>query len=148
MSKFELTINGPDLSFHREIDEEGLGRVMAALLLKNEHTGFVTPGAAPPTEQVATRPKVSIGEFMRESGTRSNAERIAAIALYLRDFVGQETFRREDLAPWFKKAGFPVPKNVWRDVTKAVKQRMIAEDHSDKGAFYLTQTGEEHLDQE
>lgn len=145
MSNYRLSITGPDFQFERELDEITVARVITAVLLPAEKTPVAARALLDDNAPSPPRPKVSVGEFVRRTGASSNAERVAVIGLYLRDYLGQPGFRREELPGWFQKAGLPTPKNMWRDVAKAVKQQLIAEDHSAEGSYYLTLTGEEQL---
>ena len=88
---------------------------------------------------------MAIGEFLADLNIDNNADRIAAIALYLKEQLDQPLISRDELPSWFQRAGETIPKNLVRDLTTAIKQKVVAEDHTSAGHYYITGTGEKKL---
>jgi hypothetical protein len=83
----------------------------------------------------------SIGEFLSELRATNNAEKIAAIALYLQEHFGRQRVQKSEIIDSFATAGEAAPRNPTRDFQGAVTRRLIAEDPNKRGHYYVTQTG-------
>jgi hypothetical protein len=134
---FKITVEGPGISIAREVAESVLPRLMALLVIPDS-AGVAEPHIG---RQGGSVSATSIGEFLSELNIRSNPERIAGVALFLRETMGRDTVSKDDLPTWFQRAGQPAPKNIHRDIKDAVAQRLIAEDHAHAGEFLVTDTG-------
>lgn len=101
------------------------------------------PPAVPVGHQRARRSegKVAVGEFLSGLHATNNPEKIAGIALYVRDHLGQDRVQKAEILDWFATAGEPAPRNLTRDLQNAITKRLIAEDHAKRGYYYVTQTG-------
>ena len=49
---------------------------------------------------------------MAELNINNNVERIAAVALYLKDVQGSNRIDKDEITDWFQKAGLATPKNL------------------------------------
>jgi hypothetical protein len=135
---FKVKVQGPGISIEREVAEMALARLLPLLLLPDSP---MTPEDLPSSSDQRTASNITIGEFLSDLNIRSNPERIAGIALFLREALDRETVARDELPAWFQRAGQPAPKNLIRDVKAAVAQRLIAEDHARGGEYLVTETG-------
>lgn len=139
LEPFRLTLAGPGVSIDKEVTQE-----VALAVLQVALGGRVAPsGGSAASAPDSTGPRLSLREFIDLVGVRSNPEKIAAFAAYLRDHAGQEDVARDDIKSCFKSAGEPMPGNFPRDFAGAVQAGLIAEDPKKPGRFYLTRKGEE-----
>lgn len=147
---YTVHLKGPGIEVQREVDEGKVLQIMAIVL--NSVTSSPELDRGTPTARIAERkssgssdqaeqPDVSIGEFLAELSISSNLERIAGIALYAKEKLGRSRITKDDALTWFQKAGEPAPKNIHRDFRKAIEQKILAEDHTESGQYYLTATG-------
>ncbi|MDP9200534.1 MAG: hypothetical protein M3P26_01195 [Gemmatimonadota bacterium] len=88
---------------------------------------------------------VTIGEFISDLNVKNNAERIAAIALFMDEQQDQRLVPKEDFPSWFQRSGEAPPKNLIRDLQTAVARRLVSEDHSKAGYYFVTKTGTDLL---
>lgn len=135
---FKVAISGPGISIEREVEEGVIPRLVAILV------GGTSPAGSDSAASSAARESSSgttIAEFLADLNISGNAERIAGIALFLRDVLKRNRVRRDELAEWFQRAGEPAPRNLPRDIRSAVTQRLIAEDHARTGEYLVTETG-------
>lgn len=151
---FKVSIKGPGMDVEKDVSEDKALQVLSVAFsaspqAPDAHVPRTEPEKSTPTDTKRdVQPKQSalaIGEFMSELKIDNNPERIAAIALYLKEQLDQQFITRDELPGWFQKAGEAAPKNITRDVAAAVKQRVIAEDHNNSGQYYVTGTGEKKL---
>src|SRR5690625_265587 len=155
---FNVHISGEGIQVTREIGQDRLLRVLAAVLGDAE----ITPRfQARPDEHTVGGPRTvhvqndaatmadapSIGEFLDELNISKNPERIAGIILYLKEHHSVQSVNRGELPQWFKRAGAPVPKNMPRDLNNAVKAKLISEDPDAADNYFVTATGERFLRQ-
>jgi hypothetical protein len=82
---------------------------------------------------------------MSELVINSNDERIAAIALYLREIDHQSQVTKEELPGWFQRAGEAAPANPTRDLKRAVSNKLLAEDTNTADSYYVISTGANKL---
>lgn len=137
---YSLTLEGNGVTVKRDVPES-VARTITALVM-----GGATPSSAPgiPAAGVTALPgagRQSIREYLNEVGPKRNADTITAIAAYLKE-MGQETFTRDQVKDYFRKAGEPIPGNYNRDFTDALATGWIAEDHTNAGNYYITASGE------
>lgn len=142
---YEVTVKGEGVDMAKEVEEEKALAVLSILM------GVRAPALASAGNRPApgghaggagSPPDLTIGEFVAESVVSTNPERIAAIAMYLRDYRGEPTVEQKDIPALFQQAGESPPKNPSRDMTKAVGKRLMAEDANKPGHFRVTRTGE------
>lgn len=156
---YQVTIEGEGTRIERRIDQHQLLRVLSVVLGTGgggvAESGALGGASGPsPSAGSASATAVSargrqgdqtIGEFLSGCNAGSNAERIAGIAMYLQEYLGDESVSKDALPTWFRKAGLPIPKNLPRDLAAAVKKNLIAEEHDQDGLYYVTGTGKHHL---
>lgn len=164
MDKFKLTLEGEGLSLDREIDSITALAVMNIVMGRKESSApaslveqgapptaipSVVEGAGPPkaeTHQYDMQDKpISLREFVIRLQPKTNAQRILSIAQFLSEHQGLSRFKRDDIKPKFPSIGEPLPKNYSRDFQTALDKGWIAEDHGEKGSFYVTRTGETQI---
>jgi len=85
--------------------------------------------------------RISLREFLEESGAKRNPDKIITIAEYLFKFEETEVFTREDIRGRYRLAGEATPANFPRDFAWAVRNGWVAEDAKSPGSFYVTQKG-------
>lgn len=141
---FIVTVAGPGLEMKREVDrvaalkliESLLGGSRAGTLAVEGPSQRSTPAAALPQ-----RPSITMGEFLSAAGAGSNAEKIAAIAHYYRNHLGREGLPKDEILRAFQTAGEAPPKNLSRDLQRAVSKRLVAADTVRDDLYYITNTG-------
>lgn len=155
---YRVTVEGEGTRIEREIGQEQLLRVLAVILggagaplhhpvgggvaAEAGSAGTSTPAASP----ARSRPTdLTVGEFLNGCNAAGNAERIAGIAMYLEEQLGEGSVSKDVLPTWFRKAGYAIPKNLSRDISTAVKKNLIAEEHDQAGQYFVTVTGKQHL---
>lgn len=139
----------------RDVQEEVALSILSIAL--GNKSGFVQTERTAKTEDTSTGDEkstpssreatsdVSIGEFMADLKIDNNIDRITAVALYLKDELDRSRMEKDEINDWFQKAGHAAPKNLSRDINSAVKKRLIAEDNSNSGRYFVTATGEKAL---
>lgn len=145
---YQLTIEGDNFSFQREINDQQLINVMSEALgqsTPSQRGGHTPVGASPAKSRHNGAGQVSVGEFLEELSIKNNSERIAGILFYLKEHEGLETVNRAQIPGWFQKAGQPPPKNFPRDLNKAVSTSIISEDLGKAGHYYVTTKGKKLL---
>lgn len=148
---FKVTVQGPDINVTREVSEGlalrivslaiGSGSESAAPERSATTESSTSPNAVAPAQSGQEATPESVGEFMSELNINGNSERIAAIALYLRDTKGQPQVTKEELPEWFQRAGEVAPGNLTRDLKKAISDKLLAEDTNTEDSYYVTSTG-------
>lgn len=93
------------------------------------------------------RPALTIGEFVRDSEPKRHPDRITAIAVYLREYRGQDVFSPADIVEGFEEAGEPAPGNISRDLKWAVSNKWIAPKSDVRGGYFVTNSGMEAVAQ-
>lgn len=150
---YKITIEGPETKVSRAVDEEVANSILTQLL--GGGSPFTSTGQGTSTkntregnkesESSQTPNSVPVNEFMAGLNIDNNVDRIAAVALYLRDQLGQRSMNKDEIANWFQKSGQAAPKNLPRDIQSAVKKNLIAEDNNEGGQYFVTNTGENAL---
>jgi hypothetical protein len=139
--EFSLSLKGAGISIEKTVDKHTALVVMSAVLggaaVTARTAATNTPGKTSASE---SRPPMSVGEFLEESGATKNHERIAAVGLFLREHRGQEHFTSEHVRNALKAARQELPRNLSRDLSRTVKARWI-EPLGSGGQFYVTSTG-------
>lgn len=140
---YSVRVTGPGLEMTKAVDQHVALRVLNVVFggAQPSASGHVSPRDVPDPQA----PELTVGEFLSELTIRNNQDRIAGIALYLREYLGEDRVPRDDLLAWFERAGEPAPKNLNRDLSQAVRKKLVAEDHQRPGEFFVTSTGEDRV---
>lgn len=141
-AKVKLTLKGAGLALERTIDAAVAARVIQLVLHGEPASGSAH---ALSSNDVYRGPRLSFREFLDRVQPKSNSEKIAAFAGYLRDHVGQEDASKDEIKACFRTAGDSLPGNFHRDFQNTVQSGWIAEDPAKPGRFYLTRKGEEFV---
>lgn len=142
--EYDLKLTGAGISIARKISQDVALQIIAAIMggVPPSHVAQThAPQQVVPEAKPATGRTVAIREFLNQSGAKRNPDKITAIAIYLRSHLNRETFSRDDIKGWFRKAGEPVPANYSRDFSAALSTGWIAEDHTTSGEYYVTNSG-------
>lgn len=152
---FIITIDSDNdddkMSFKSRVDGATMAKVMQMIYAGQDGRYEVSPPAVDKTttsedgSPVEGRPELSFAEFLDEVAPENNFQRIAAIALYRRDYLGEDLVTRDELPRWFQKAGRPAPKNISRDIRWALKRGLVAEDPQQDDHYYVTKKGVDRL---
>lgn len=136
-----LRLTGPGIDVGRTVDEGTALRVVSLAM-----SSRVMGSSKSSTDQLQSHglESTTVAEFLAQTSASNNAERIAAIALYLRDHLKREALPREEVLLWFQKAGLQPPRNVSRDVTKAIQAGLIIEGHPGD-RYQVTRSGKERI---
>ncbi len=141
--EFTISVQGPGVSVEQKVTREVANRAVLLVL------GGVTPRTADlprgegPASEGVDDPSPSIGEFFTAHNAKRNIEKIAAIAQFLKQHSGKNSFGRSDLVAQFELASEPPPKNLSRDIDWAVKVGWIAPQSDDPDKYYVTRSGRE-----
>lgn len=105
------------------------------------------PGEAMRNVQAKTDANGSSGsdktlrQFARSLGLSNTAERIAAIAFYVKQFEEKPAFAPKEMATWFSQCGFEVPAQMNVAVHNAGKHQRFVENEG-HGIWKITRAGE------
>jgi hypothetical protein len=156
---YHLVLKGNGVMIDRMVDAQVAGAIARLAFggVATEAIQAPDPRSAVPVaaDRLAERSGVSVipGQrlSLREYLQRSAVDRgihgkILAVGRYMRDHESQSDFSREDIRSRFRTAGEPQPANFHRDFQKAVREGWVAEDHQNRGRFYVTRTGDEEID--
>lgn len=152
---FTVTIRGDSeddkMTFESRVDGVTMSRVMQVIYAGQNggsevlNSDVETDTLSRTPVSVGGRPDLSFAEFLDEVQPGNNFQRIAAIALYRRDYLGEDSVSRDELPKWFQKAGRPAPKNIARDIRWALKRGLVAEDPEQDDLYYVTKKGVDEL---
>lgn len=149
---YKLTLKGGGLSIEREVDEPTALQILATVMGGTTSPPRVTSagsGAAHAADISRPRPRVagqlSLREHMDEFDPKRNPDKILAIAAYLADTKGAETFTPDDVKKAFRSASEPVPGNYSRDWRWTVSNGWIAQADGLPGEYYVTSKGRDAL---
>ncbi len=136
--KFSLNLKGEGISIEKEVDKRTALAIVAAVMGGN---GVPVAGtAAYPSERSSFNPAKSLREFLIETAPTTNNERIATIGFFLHEHKSKETFSKDDIEAGFRSAREQLPKNLRRDLGRAVGAGWI-EEVGQKGHYHVTNTG-------
>jgi hypothetical protein len=131
------------------VDEATAFQILAAVM-GGAALSRVTARGAHAVDLPRPRPtageRLSLREHMDEFEPKRNPDKILAIAAYLVDMGGMETFTPDDVKKQFRDAAEPVPANYPRDWGWAVSNRWLAK-ADEPGEFYITMRGRDALAQ-
>jgi hypothetical protein len=150
---YKLSLKGGGLTVDREVDEATAFQILAVVMggatLPRAKSGGTASAHAP--DLTPSRPsaagRLSLREHMDEFDPKRNPDKILAIAAYLVDTRGMETFTPDDVKKEFRNAAERVPANYSRDWTWTVSNGWIAKADDEPGEFYITLKGSEALSQ-
>jgi hypothetical protein len=141
---YELKLTGNGVTIERTVPS-GVARAVVALVMGGSPAAsgsFRSPSRPLGSPAAATvEPGQSVGEFITEVEAKRNPDKIAAIAVYLADAQGLQTFTRDEVRSMFQLAGEPLPGNFHRDFSWTVTNKWLGEQHGTPGAYYVTKTG-------
>ncbi|MCF6110013.1 hypothetical protein [Mesorhizobium muleiense] len=158
-ARYDVSVAGDGLSIKRSVDTN-VALAIVQLIMGGNPMFAPAPevgseaflprpqaGAAitPATAARPTPGRMSVRNFMDESGAKLISAKIVAIGAYLRDQEGQTEFSREDVQAQFRSARETLPTNLPRDFQNAIRQGWIAEDPRSKNQFYVTDVGDSAL---
>ncbi len=136
-----ITIEGEGLSLTKKTNLQKVGQIISFL-------GFdqtFSPGNAAVS---ATLPQISgpnrgpARDVISTSEAKTYAQKITALALYLRDTAGQDIFMPQEIRTLLKKMG-DEPKNFTRDLNSAIELQYIVCVDATTEQYELTGKGEE-----
>jgi hypothetical protein len=142
---YDLTLKGDGISIDRPVSADIAVQIMSLAM------GGSAANPAPSSPRVSAVPQresgptMAIREFLNDVGAKRNPDKIIAMAIYLRDHQGRDSFSRDDVKGLFRKAGEAIPANYSRDFGLALSSGWIAEDHETSGQYYVTKSGDETL---
>lgn len=139
MSEVKITIEGEGLSLTKNTTLQKAGQIISFLGYEQGQMGVdSTPVIQPGLLARRSQPK----DIIFSSNAKTYPQKIAALAKYLRDQLGQNTFSPQELKVLFKKMG-DEPKNFTRDFNKALLEfQYIFCVDSSKEQYELTDTGD------
>lgn len=146
MNPIEVIIKGSGLTYQGQTTLTKAAQVIAFL---NTESELVTTETVLVTNDMSnfalesSKPKISPRQALIDSGARSNSEKIAAFAHYLK-LTQNQVATVSDLKLLFSKSGEPVPKNFARDLKDAVRSNYVYE--SEKNEYELTEYGHEAVE--
>ncbi|HEY2355082.1 MAG TPA: hypothetical protein VGH79_09325 [Gaiellaceae bacterium] len=149
---FRVSVSGEGIALDRSIDRDAALQILSIAMGGAAPASPSVPGGPIASTPITTAGasggtggRLSLREFLNEVEAKRNPDKILAIGKYLQAQRGQETFSAADVKGQFKNAGEALPGNFPRDWTWAVTNGWIAEDHSARGTFYVTDTGDAAL---
>ena len=83
--------------------------------------------------------------FLSQMPTRTNDEKIAAFALFMAEHGDPTHVSRAKLPNCFHAAGFTIPRNLMRDVRKAIEKGWVEEQPDGSELYRITEAGTAHL---
>ena len=152
---FNLKLDGNGISIDRPVDTSTAWRILTVVM---EADGAPAPAAGAPllmgsggvpdpspglsdTGPGSARVERSLREFLDEHEPGRNVETIVAIAAYLEEQRGEQSFNREDIKKAFREASEALPGNFGRDFNWARKTGWIANMEGRRGEYYVTDSG-------
>jgi hypothetical protein len=142
--EYKVAVVGPGIKVEKPVEESKALSVLQ-VIMSNAPASSV-PGhsvSAAGTPVVGRGQRLSLREFLEDSGAKNNPAKIVVMGRFLRDLEGQSDFSREEIKARFRSAGEPLPGNLPRDFTAAIASAWIAEDPSNVGRYYVTRKGDE-----
>ncbi|MCI4330267.1 MAG: hypothetical protein L3K19_00250 [Thermoplasmata archaeon] len=140
--EFEVIIRGPGVSVERKVGRLTAQRAVVVIL--GDGTTELPPMSPSPTQlgpETIEGDSPSLREYWTRLRLDSNPAKIAAIGAHSRAYHRKPTFSRDDLRAAFVSAGEPMPRNLPRDIKKAVRAGYIAPSPGNDAGYYVTATG-------
>lgn len=140
---YKLKLEGDGVTVNREIPETVALEILAAVM-----GGSPTPraGRVPARGGSAGRGP-SLREHFDDVEPKRNPDKILAIAYFLKEQRGVDSFSPDDIKREFKGAGEPVPGNWARDWRWTIQNGWIAADSEDPESFWVTGKGEKAVEE-
>lgn len=135
----KITIEGGGLSLVRFTTLHKAGQIISFLGM--EQAEHQSPQA---TQFALTERKRQAKDLIVESGAKTYPQKIVALAKYIHDQMGQETFTPQEVRSLFKKMG-DEPKNFTRDLKEALERQYIVCVDSSSDLYSITDKGEEAI---
>jgi hypothetical protein len=139
----ELEVSGPEDFVMKQIDA-----------FKKEREKIVAPiASSQKTEKVAgiflTDKKLSVNQFFRKIGTKTDVDRTLAAGYYLEKFDKYESFTAGEIRGTIRNAKINPPNNTNDSINSNIKKGLImtAGDKDGKRAFVLTTDGEDVINE-
>lgn len=136
-SKITLTLTGKTLSYKKEIDEYTASQIVALCAGAGAEKDLKV---ASPTKRAGTD-RESAAEYINRHTPKRNPDKILTLAGYIVDTYQKDSFQPNEIKNLFRDAGEVLPANFNRDFRWAVSNAWIAQDHTKKGNYYITNTG-------
>ncbi len=142
----KITIEGEGLHYSGETTLHKAAQIIAfmgteQINLQNSETGTTTSSSLIVTPPSAVQINMTPRQFINEATAKTNVQKIAVIAKYLKD-RNREVFVRSEIVEEFRRAGEISPKNIGRDIKETVIAGYICESPDQTGEYYLTNEGE------
>jgi hypothetical protein len=147
MQTVKIIISSDTLNYQGEASITKAAQVIAFLSAEESEVvsaPFATERAPQEYALLERTPKISPRQMLTDSEAKSNSEKIAVFAYYLKTQQGKETAAIQEMRTLFAKAGEPVPKNFSRDLKEAVRANFIFE--VSDGEYELTEFGIESIE--
>lgn len=158
--EYTIKIDGPGLSFEHIVNEKIAKQMMVAVLTgdniqpnisqsnaKKFHDSSKTEELPEDSTISNAQPELSLREFLSQKEASRNPDKIAAIALYLKQYRKRNLFSKSDIIEGFEMAAEPVPANISRDLRWTLKNGWIAPKTGDNDLYYITSTGQNVVEQ-
>jgi len=150
---YRIRIVKPDFEFEAEGN-----KAFVMDMLKRFEGGVPTSGTSSKTEKKrpakdlhkTTGKPLSVGEFIRQVGTKKHTESVLAFGYYLEKYTGANEFTAADINSCYYDAKMEVSNTSQMIIHNIRSQRMMEakKKRGDKGrkAYVLTRTGEEFIE--
>ena len=142
-SRVKVTIEGVGMSFSREVDVELAPRIIAICVGQDDkaHEALKRTPDFPSLSSLQGRRKDSVAEYVSRFTLRRHPDKILALAGYVKEVLGRESFQAGEIKSLFREAGEISPANFSRDFRWVQNSGWIANDPQLKGTYFITNTG-------
>lgn len=137
MSEVKITIEGEGLSLTKYTTLQKAGQIISFLGYDTERSNA---GSSTDVSSVLLTKQSQPRDLIFTSGAKTYPQKIAVLAKYLYDQLGQSSFSPDELRIYFKKMG-DEPKNFLRDLKKAVELQYIVLSNEGNNQYELTDKG-------
>jgi hypothetical protein len=136
---FSVKLTGDGIQLERNIDQATALEILAVVMGRSAGSRTQERGeSASATRRSTAR---SIREYLDEIEAVRNPDKILGIANFLISEHGYKRVTSADIKNAFPSAGETVPANFPRDLRWAVTNGWLGEDPTQRGAYYVTETG-------
>ncbi|MEV7633167.1 hypothetical protein AB0N64_12245 [Microbacterium sp. NPDC089318] len=90
--------------------------------------------------------RMTLGEFLDDSGAKTFPQKICATGFYLTDIKGAKDFNRDEIKSALLAAREDMPGNYSRDWASATSMSLIAPEGHDANRFYIPRTGKKAIE--
>lgn len=145
----KISIEGEGLQYSGETNLHKAAQIIAFMgteqsSLQNSGASAAAPSSLMAPATPAMQTNMTPRQFINQAGAKTNVQKIAVIAKYLKD-RSREVFVRNEIVEEFRRAGEVSPKNIGRDIKETVIAGYICESPDQTGEYYLTNEGEEAI---